>query len=68
MVERKDPARIVVLGGNEADVRRHIESDFKIRSGLCPNGHGLMTEGDGIQECQTCHFVTNVLAEKGPAT
>jgi hypothetical protein len=68
MVERLDPSRVIVLGGDDADVRRHIESDFKIRSGLCPNGHGLLTEGDGVQTCPTCGFTTNVLAEKGPAS
>jgi hypothetical protein len=55
-------------------VRQHIESDFRIRSGLCPNGCGLL--GPLIaapdpawqgQECQACHFSTNVLAEKGSA-
>ncbi len=68
MVERKDPRCIGVVGGDEKAIARHIESDFKIRSGLCPNGHGLMTEGNGIQECPTCHFVTNVLAEKGASS
>lgn len=64
MVERKDPRTIFALGGEE-EVRQHIESDFKIRSGMCPNGHGLMTEEEGIQRCPKCGFVTNVLAEKG---
>jgi hypothetical protein len=66
MVERKDPSRIVVADGDESYIQRHIESDFKIRSGLCPNGHGLMTEGSGIQECPKCGFLTNVLSEKSP--
>ena len=68
MVERKDPRRIAVSSGGEEAVRRHIESDFKIRSGLCPNDCGLLAEGHGIQECPKCHFVTNVLAEKGTAS
>lgn len=71
-VERADPSRIMVAGGDESDVRRYIESDFKIRSGLCPNGCGLLgplidspnPEWQG-QECPACHFSTNVLAEKG---
>lgn len=76
MVERLDPSRIAVEDGPDAarQVRQHIESDFKIRSGLCPNGCGLL--GPLIdapnpawqgQECPACHFSTNVLAEKGPA-
>lgn len=68
MVERKDPRTIFVSDGGEEAVRRHIESDFKIRSGLCPNGHGLLNEEDGLQRCPKCPFVTNILAEKGPAT
>jgi hypothetical protein len=65
MVERADPSRIGIAGGDEADVRRYIESDFKIRSGLCPNGCGLMTENDYGQECPACHFSCNTKAE-GP--
>ena len=44
-IERADPDRIEVLGGKPGDKDRYIESDFRIRSGLCPNGHGLMTMG-----------------------
>jgi hypothetical protein len=54
-----------VLGGTDADVRAYIESDFKIRSGLCPNGCGLLMENDYGQECPTCHFSCNTKAE-GP--
>lgn len=67
-VERLDPDRIAVLGGCEDDVRRFVESDFKIRSGLCPNGHGLMRESDHGQECPSCGFGTNVRADRtGPS-
>lgn len=45
VVERVDPDRIEVLGGNPGDKERYINSDFLIRSGMCPNGHGLMTLG-----------------------
>lgn len=65
MVERLDPSTIAVAGGDEADIRRFIDNDHKIRSGMCPNNCGLMTEGDGIQSCPKCNFATNVLAEKG---
>jgi hypothetical protein len=63
-VERIDPARIAVLGGNDDDVRRFVESDFRIRSGLCPNGHGLMRESEHGQDCPVCGFGTNVRAER----
>lgn len=65
-IERKDPSRIAVLGGDEAEVRRFIESDFRIRSGLCPNGHGLMTPNDYGQECPACGFFCNTKAEQRP--
>lgn len=67
MVERLDPSRIAVEDGPDAakQVRRYIESDFKIRSGLCPNGCGLMTENDYGQECPACNFSCNTKAE-GP--
>lgn len=51
------------MGLAGADLDKYVESDFKIRSGLCPNGHGLLTAGEGFQECPVCHFSTNVLAE-----
>jgi hypothetical protein len=63
MIERKDPSRIQVLGGSNADVRAYIESDFKIRSGLCPNGCGLLTENDYGQDCPACGFSCNTKAE-----
>ena len=49
MVERIDKSRIAGLAGTDLD--KYVESDFRIRSGLCPNGHGLMTEDDGGQKC-----------------
>lgn len=72
-VERLDPSRLAVEDGPDAAqrVRQHIESDFAIRSGLCPNGCGLLaplTDNDYPafrgQECPACHFSTNVPAEK----
>lgn len=64
MVERIDKSRIAGLAGTDLD--KYVESDFKIRSGLCPNGHGLMAADDGGQRCPTCGFWTNVLAELEP--
>ena len=66
MVERLDPSRMVIVGGDADDLKHFIESDFKIRSGLCPNGCGLMTEVDYGQECPACRFSCNTHAEKGP--
>lgn len=64
-VERLSPDRLAVAGGDEADIRAFIESDFNIRSGLCPNGDGLMVEVEGGQTCPVCGFWCNTKAEKG---
>jgi hypothetical protein len=61
MIERIDKSRIAGVVGTDLDA--YIESDFKIRSGLCPNGHGLMSSDDGLQQCPVCKFTTNVQAE-----
>ncbi len=66
-IERLDPSRLAIAGGNEDDLKRFIESDFKIRSGMCPNGHGLMNEVEGGQECPSCHFWCNTPAERSPS-
>lgn len=60
-IERIDKSRIAGLAGTDLD--KYVESDFKIRSGLCPNGHGLMTADDDGQRCPACGFWTNVPAE-----
>ena len=61
MVERIDKNRIVGLSGTDLD--KFVEHDFLMRSGMCPNGHGLMTLGGWGQECPQCHFTTNVQPE-----
>lgn len=66
MVERIHPDRLGILGEDQSDIQRFIESDFKIRSGLCPNGHGLMTPNDYGQECPQCGFTCNTKAELEP--
>lgn len=66
MVERLNHDRIEVLGGKPGDKERHIESDFLIRSGLCPNGHGLMESCDSNQHCTHCGFWCNKPAELKP--
>jgi hypothetical protein len=63
MVERIDPDRIVVLGGDESDAQSFIESDFKIRSGMCPNNCGLMVADQHGQNCLQCGFSCNTHAE-----
>ncbi len=64
-IERLDPDRIGIVGGDEAALKRFIESDFRIRSGLCPNGDGLMAETVDGQRCSICGFWCNTPAEKG---
>lgn len=63
MVERKDPSNFVVIGGSEADSARAAEQDFRIRSGVCPNGCGLMEPTDYGQGCAGCGFFCNTRAE-----
>jgi len=63
MVERKNPAHILIPGGTAKDVEEFIERDFQTRNGMCPNGHGLLTPTDFGQQCATCKFFTNVRAE-----
>ena len=63
MVERRDSSDFVVIGGTRADAERAAESDFRIRSGTCPNGCGLMAPTDYGQECRTCGFFCNTPAE-----
>ena len=66
-VERADPDRFVILGDHtDADKARFVESDFRIRSGLCPNGHGLMEPTDYGQRCPACGFLCNTKAEQRP--
>lgn len=69
MAERIDPSTISMPEGTEDDIRRFVEADFKIRSGLCPNGCGLMIEEScgllQLQTCQVCKFSTNAKAERG---
>ena len=62
-IERKDPANIAVIGGDETAVQQFIESDFRIRNGMCPNGHGLMEPTDFGQRCPTCKFFCNTKSE-----
>lgn len=60
-IERIDKDRIAGISGTDLD--KFVESDFKIRSGLCPNGHGLMTLGGWGQECPVCGFTCNTKPE-----
>ncbi len=66
MVERIDKSRILGLTG--VDLDKFVESDYRIRSGLCPNGHGLMLGDEFGQSCPLCLFSTNVPAELGRAS
>ena len=62
-VERLDPSRVAVAGGDAEDVARYVESDFRIRSGLCPNGCGPLVGCSYGQECPSCQFSCNTLRE-----
>ncbi len=66
MIERRDPSTMAIAGGNQADLQRAIESDYRIRSGMCPNGCGLMGPCEYGQECPKCHFSCNTQAELTP--
>ena len=66
MIERKDPSQFVVLGGTQEESRAFAERDFNIRSGMCPNGHGLLEPTDYGQKCPECGFFCNVKAEQKP--
>lgn len=63
-VERLDPSQ--VMGESPEAVAAFIESDYKVRSGLCPNDCGLLTivEDGRIQECQKCGYFTNKMPDK----
>lgn len=64
MIERADPDRVEVLCGKPGDKERYLRSDQRIRSGMCPNGCGLMAPaGNWGQECLQCNFVCNTLPE-----
>lgn len=54
---------MAIAGGDQADLRRAIESDFRSRWGTCRCGCGLMGPCDYSQECPTCHFFCNTLPE-----
>jgi hypothetical protein len=67
-VERLTPDRIGIESTGDAAVdaqnmARYIEHDFRIRSGLCPNGCGLMGPCSFGQECASCGFSTNALPD-----
>ena len=61
MIERLDKS--LLAGSPGTDLDAFVESDLKIRSGLCPNDHGLMTSEAGLQHCPVCKFTTNKAAE-----
>lgn len=63
MVERLDPSRIEVLFGSPGDKEKFLQADYLIRSGMCPNGHGLMKAGGWGQECPKCGFTCNTMPE-----
>lgn len=63
MSEWVDPDTIGVPVGREGDIAKFLKSDALIRSGMCPNGHGLMVPCDYGQECLECGFSCNTLPD-----
>jgi hypothetical protein len=62
-IERLDPDRVGILGGDEEDVKRFVDHDFLIRCGMCPNGCGLLAFDGQFQSCGKCNFSTNCRPE-----
>lgn len=61
-VARKNPDHIFGYATRE-EAQRHCDQDYLIRTGMCPNGCGLMSEdGDG-QNCTSCNFWCNTKRE-----
>jgi hypothetical protein len=61
-VERKDPDSIFGFA-TRAEAERYCADDVLIRSGMCPNGHGLMSFDGEVQQCGVCKFFTNCKPE-----
>jgi hypothetical protein len=66
MVDRKDPDRFLALDGEAFDAEKFADQDVLIRSGMCPNGHGLMERTNYGQRCPTCKFFCNIPMELSP--
>lgn len=66
MIELKN-INMLATNGDVADIAKFVASDYKIRSGLCPNNCGTLStiESGSMQECAKCGFCTNVLPD-GP--
>lgn len=63
MIERMHRDRVIGFGGDDKAVDDFIENDYRIRSGMCPNGHGLLDATEQGQECSSCGYWTNIRAE-----
>jgi hypothetical protein len=61
-VERKDPANIFGFATRE-EADKYCDRDVLIRSGMCPNGDGLMNFDGDTQQCDACGFFTNCKPE-----
>ena len=58
MVKRIDPSTLA-SSDPDCDFEKFADIDYKIKTGECPNGCGLMFEDEG-QYCKTCGFATNI--------
>lgn len=69
-VERKSADQFHVFGEPGLTPEMCAEHDFRIRSGMCPNGCGLMRlDSDPTypgQDCAKCNFWTNSRPDESP--
>ena len=63
MIERLDKDSLMMIGGGDKELDAFIEGDFKVRSGMCPNGHGLLNSEEYGQSCSECGYWTNIRPE-----
>jgi hypothetical protein len=62
-VQRKNPDHIHGFA-TRAEAEKYCDQDLLIRTGMCPNGCGLMVEFvGGDQTCEKCGFWCNTKRE-----
>lgn len=63
MVDRLDSKNIFFGSGDERSADEFVRHDHLIRSGMCPNGCGMLLGTEFGQECLKCKFFCNTRAE-----
>lgn len=61
-VKRKNPDNIHGFA-TRAEAQKFCDQDYLIRTGMCPNGCGLLMEHDDGQDCPKCQFACNTKRE-----